>query len=315
MSAPSPQRIVSLLPAATEILGLLEIHDSLVGRSHECDYPPEVRRAPVLSTQRVSPADPAAIDQAVSSHLAAGESLYILDETALRDLRPDLILTQSLCNVCSIDLTSVQRAAAEITPRPAVIDLNPHTLEDVLDDIGRVGQAVGRETRAMHAVVALRERLSRAQEFVNAYEQGPSVAFLEWTAPLFCAGHWTVQLIERAGGRHPINPTRPGPKGDAAAPSRRIQPEDLLAAEPEFLVICPCGASLDTARDWAASLARQPWWGSLPAVRSGRVALVDGNQMFNRPGPRLVDAFEFLVGFIQVRPHLIPSGFPWRLLP
>ncbi len=271
--------------------------------------------------------DPAAIDAAVQQSLKAGESLYTVDETLLASLRPDLILTQDLCKVCSVDLPTVQRLARTLPGPPRVVSLNPSTIEDVLDDLLRVGDALGPTwaVRADLAMVALRERLFRAEDFVNPYLDGPAVALLEWTDPLFCAGHWSAQLIERAGARHPWNPTVPRPDSGAARgpqqgsrvapPSRAITPADLLAHQPDALIIAPCGFSLAQSRACAEHLSRQPWWPDLPAVRTGRVAVVDGNQMFNRPGPRLVDAFEFLVGFINDRPELIPPGFPWRPFP
>lgn len=271
--------------------------------------------------------DPAAIDAAVQQSLKVGESLYTVDETLLASLRPDLILTQDLCKVCSVDLPTVQRLARTLPGPPRVVSLNPSTIEDVLDDLLRVGDALGPTwaVRADLAMVALRERLFRAEDFVNPYLDGPAVALLEWTDPLFCAGHWSAQLIERAGARHPWNPTVPRPDSGAARgpqqgsrvapPSRAITPADLLAHSPDALIIAPCGFSLAQSRACAEHLSRQPWWPDLPAVRTGRVAVVDGNQMFNRPGPRLVDAFEFLVGFINDRPELIPPGFPWRPFP
>lgn len=271
--------------------------------------------------------DPAAIDAAVQQSLKAGESLYTVDETLLASLRPDLILTQDLCKVCSVDLPTVQRLARTLPGPPRVVSLNPSTIEDVLDDLLRVGDALGPTwaVRADLAMVALRERLFRAEDFVNPYLDGPAVALLEWTDPLFCAGHWSAQLIERAGARHPWNPTVPRPDSGAARgpqqgsrvapPSRAITPADLLAHSPDALIIAPCGFSLAQSRACAEHISRQPWWPDLPAVRTGRVAVVDGNQMFNRPGPRLVDAFEFLVGFINDRPELIPPGFPWRPFP
>jgi ABC-type Fe3+-hydroxamate transport system substrate-binding protein len=164
--------------------------------------------------------------------------------------------------------------------------------------------------------------LYRASDCVNPYQDGPSVALLEWTDPLFAAGHWTPQLIERAGGRHPLNPTAEPPAGGMGAgsqasarragPSIAVTAEQLIASQPEALIICPCGVPLAGARGMAAGLARQPWWRDLPAVRRGRVAVVDGNQMFSRPGPRLVDAFEWLVGWLHDRPALVPARFPWE---
>lgn len=298
----------------------------LVGRSHECNEPPSIGVLPVLTTQRTAPdAPPAEIDRAVREQLAGGQPLYTLDAEALAALRPDLILTQDLCNVCSIDLQTVRRVAETLDPPPRIVSLNPTTVEDVLEDILTVGRAAGLEREALNAVVALRERIHRAADHVNPYTDGPSLAFLEWTDPLFIGGHWTPQLIERAGAQHPLNPTVPDENAGAAAgpqhayrragKSVRIPPEVLVASRPERLVICPCGVGLPGVRALAADLARQPWWPDLPAVRAGRVALVDGDRMFNRPGPRLVDAFEWLVGWINDRPELIPPGFPWEPAP
>lgn len=318
-------RVVSLLPSATEILSLIGGGDLLVGRSHECDYPAgEVLEAvPVLTGQRTPVGGaPGEIDASVRAHLAAGDSLYTLDVGLLARLGPEVILTQDLCEVCSIDLKTVRAVAAGLSPTPRIVSLDPHGLEDVFDDILRVGEAVGLRERAGEAVVKLRERMWRAADFVNPYVDGPSVAFLEWTDPLYIGGHWTPQLIERAGGRHPLNPTVPeGDSGDAAGPqawarkagkSIRVPAEILAASKPDAVVVCPCGVSLAGAREMARALAGQAWWDDLPAVVAGRVAIVDGNQMFNRPGPRLVDAFEWLVGWINGRPELIPQDFPWE---
>jgi ABC-type Fe3+-hydroxamate transport system substrate-binding protein len=194
-----------------------------------------------------------------------------------------------------------------------------------MDDMLRVGRAVGRERDAMHAVVALRERADRALEHVNPYVDGPIVGFMEWTDPIFVAGHWSVQLIERAGGRHPLNETvaKPG-SGAAVGPQQAervaghsvaVTPEIFAAVRPEVLVIAPCGLTLEQAWAETGKLAEQAWFRDLPAVRAGRVAVVDGNQMFNRPGPRLFDALEFLVGWLNGREDLIPDGFPWRAWP
>ncbi len=320
-------RVVSLLPSATETLRLLaapgDPRIELVGRSHECDFPEDVKRIPALTGQKTAFSTPAEVDRVVREQLASGASLYTLDTRMLASLRPDLILTQDLCDVCSIDLEAVRAAAARMNPPPEILSLNPHGMEDVLDDVLRVGRAIGLEAEARRAVVALRARLMRATDHVPAFAAGPSVAFLEWTDPLFIGGHWTPQLIERAGASHPLNPTAPRPGAGAAAgpmqserlagKSVQIDPEALVAARPEALIISPCGLDLDRTRACAADLARAPWFADLPAVRARRVALVDGSQMFNRPGPRLVDAQEWLVGWLHGRPELIPPGFPWEL--
>lgn len=323
-------RIVSLLPSATEsLLAVTGRADcpsaSLVGRSHECDFPPGagLEAVPVLTAARTVFESSAQIDRAVSAQLADGHSLYTLNVELLAELRPDLIITQDLCSVCSIDLNTVRAAAANLPKRPEILSLNPTTVEAVLDDMLAIGRAAGLLEVAAERVAALRERMYRAEEFVTPFIAAPTVVFLEWTDPLYAGGHWTPQLIERAGGLHPLNPTAApetagaaaGPIGQtlrAAGPSVRVPAEVVAAIRPDAVIVCPCGLGLEQAWRETGLLARQPWWRELPAVRAGRVAVVDGNQMFNRPGPRLVDAFEWLVGWLNDRPETVPAGFPWR---
>lgn len=320
-------RVVSLLPSATELLCAAGGAELLVGRSHECDFPPSLAGVPVLTKPRIDPAlAPREIDRVVRDALrdpAGPQSLYELDADRLIDLRPDVILTQDLCDVCSIDLATVRQVAQRMPSPPMVVSLNPTTMEGVLDDLMRVAQAIGTEREARATVATLRERLFAAGEFVNPFDDGPVLAFLEWTDPLYCAGHWTVQLIERAGARHPFNPTQPkhdagaavGPQSGErrAGKSVRVPIEVLIAARPERLVICPCGVDLAGTRLMTEALAQQAWWHELPAVRTGWVAMVDGNQMFNRPGPRLVDAYEWLVAWLHEQPSRMPRDFPWSM--
>ena len=292
----------------------------LVGRSHECDFPESVSNRPVLTEPRTRFTTSQEVDQDVAAALSDGASLYRLDAAKVQSLRPDVILTQDLCSVCSIDLASVRAVASEIDPPPAVISLNPHTFEDVLDDIIRVGEAVGLADDANRAVIALRERFFHAANYVNPFDAQKRVAVLEWTDPLFIAGHWTPQLVERAGGTHPLNETEPMPDAGAGAggqmahriagPSRRIEAAALAEAAPEILVICPCGLTLEQARTESAALQAMPWWNDLPAVQANQVYLVDGSQMFARPGPRLVDAYVWLVAILNDRPELLPPDFP-----
>jgi iron complex transport system substrate-binding protein len=315
-------RVVTLLPSATEIVCLIGGEGMLVGRSHECDFPPGLE-VPVLTRQRIdTQASPAEIDAAVRSSLAGGSSLYTIDAELLGRLNPDVILTQDLCEVCSIDLSTVRTIATGLHSEPRILSLNPATVEDVLDDVLRVGAVLGLEERAREAVVRLRERMYRAADYVSPYLDGPCAVVLEWTDPLFVAGHWTPQLVERAGARHPLNPTvavagagaAVGPQQAArkAGKSIRIPAEALVGVQPERLVIAPCGVPLAQVREQAKRLTGEAWWADLPAVRLGQVALVDGNQMFSRPGPRLVDAYEWLVGWMNDRPEVIPAGFPWE---
>jgi len=298
-------RVVSLLPSATELLCAAGGGALLVGRSHECDFPAELGHIPVLTRARTHGGSSAEIDAQVSASLSGGASLYELDERMLAELRPDVILTQSLCEVCSIDLRTVERVAAGFARKPVIVNLDPKSVFDVFDDILRVGEAVGRGADAERAMVALRARYWSAVDFVNPYVPGPEVLFLEWTDPPFCGGHWTPALIEAAGARHSL--------GKAGEKSRRVTPEEILESAPERIVVCPCGFDLTRTRLEFAALEKTRWWPLLPAVMESKprsIALVDGNQMFNRPGPRLVDAFEWLVGWINGREELIGEGFP-----
>lgn len=329
-------RVVSLVPSATEMVCLLGAESCLVGRSHECDWPPTVLDRPALTSQSWDAAGlgPAEIDRVVSQTLLApsadpapssGPSLYRLDVDRLQELRPDLIITQDLCSVCSIDLGSVRKAAAALDPVPAILSLNPTSFEGVLDDLIAVARALGRDSVGVEAVVALRERFFRAADRINPFTRPVPTLFLEWTDPLFVAGHWTPQLIERAGGEPLLNPTiamagaGAGAGGQmahrVAGPSLRVTTDEAAACRPEAVIVSPCGIGLAAIPDLMAGLEAQGWWRGLPAVEAGRVALVDGNQMFSRPGPRLVDAYEWLVGWLNDRPEVIPKGFPWRAWP
>lgn len=300
-------RVVSLLPSATETLCAIGGQRLLVGRSHECDDPPGIIDLPALTAQRTQGETSGQIDRQVRAVLAdhAG-SLYTLDADRLIALQPDVILVQDLCDVCSIDLNTVRVIAQRMAVPPRIVNLNPRSIEDVFEDVLRVGEAVGLEKEATRAVIELRGRYWSAIDFVNAFLDGPEIAFIEWIDPIFAGGHWTPQLIEAAGGRHSLNA--------AGSKSRRIAPDELLGARPERIVICPCGFDLPRTRRELPGLVDQSWWRQLPAVRDGNVALVDGSRMFNRPGPRLVEAFRWLVGWINGRPEVIPAGFPVEYL-
>jgi len=319
-------KVVSLIPSATEIVALLGAQDLLVGRSHECDFPQGLSGVPVLTGALVGStpdqaADAARIHEDVVKSVEEGASLYRLDEQMLTELAPDLVITQDLCGVCSIDKGCVERVLERLGGSCELLSLDPRGIEDVLDDVTRVAAALGLEERGRHEVVSLRRRFEDAQICVNAYDDGPHVLMLEWTDPPFVGGHWNVQLVERAGGAHPLNPTRishgygaaSGPQmaERLAGASIAVDPEKIVESAPEFVVVAPCGFTLDQSVQAAQSLAEQDWFRSLPAFAKGNVAVVDGNQMFNRPGPRIVDAYEFLVGFVQGREGLIPEGFPW----
>jgi iron complex transport system substrate-binding protein len=319
-------RVASLLPAATELLCFLGARELLIARSHECDFPPDIGSLPVLTRPLIDPGPaPEFVNQPVREAPQTGtpgSSLYTLDVERLVGLRPDLILMQDPPNLAAIDLHTLQAAICRLDPAPRILRLEPQTIEDVFEDLLRIGQAFGRESAAAAALVSLRERFFRAADYVPPFAAAPVVAFLESTEPLIIGGRWIPQLLERAGAAHPLNPTRAvAHAGAAAGPmqasrragaSVRLPPEMLAAVNPACLIVCPRGVVLHAVREATAALAQQPWWPGLPAVRNRRIAIVDGSQMFSRPGPRLVDAYQWLVGWLNDRPDLIPADFPWE---
>jgi iron complex transport system substrate-binding protein len=319
-----PPRVASLLPAATEILCSIGGQALLVARSHECDYPKGLDHLPVLTQDRAFSANPLHTADDVQRLAHDFLAPCVLNTQLLSDLRPDVILTRGSSDSASIDLRTVEQAAAALSPSPAVVALDPSTLEDVLDDYLRIGAAVGLERQAQSAMVELRGRFHRAIDHTNPYADPIPIAFLVWP-DLGIAGSWIVQMIERAGGAHPLNPSHANPDAGAAAgpqaaqrlaaPALTVTPVQLVDSAPEFVFLCFNGLNAIERRSAAAALAKQHWWRLLPAVchhtaSNPRVFLIDGNQMFNRPGPRLADAFEWLVSIIQGRPDLKPQGFP-----
>lgn len=273
-------RILSFLPAATEIVHALGAGDELVGRSHECDYPQSVRALPVVSKPALSleGLSQAEVDAAVAGRLASGESLYVVDELLLDSLAPDLVLTQDLCQVCAPSGNELTRALASIPSRPEVLYLTPQTLAEIDENILEVGRAIGREDEARAVVARNHDRIARLER----PERPRRVMFLEWTDPPFCAGHWVPEMIELAGGADPLG--RPG------ADSVRVSWDDVRAAEPEIVIVAPCGYGLAEAE----RLAR-----ALPEIPGARVVPVDANAYFARPGPRYAEGIELLAGIFS----------------
>jgi iron complex transport system substrate-binding protein len=294
-------RIVSLLPSATEIVCALGLEDSLVGVTHECDYPPSVRRLPrVTRTLIPGDASSSAIDALVRERLKTEKALYSLDLPMLEGLRPDLLVTQALCDVCAVSEAEVQAAACSLPGQPRVVNLEPMTLEQVFDCIIQVGSATACDARAREVVAALRARVAEVAARAAETRDRPTVVVLEWLDPLFTCGHWTPELVRLAGGTEMI--AREG------EPSRTMALEELLAAAPDILVIACCGFDIErTMLDLPAFLAL-PGVSDIPAVRNGRVHVIDGNAYLSRPGPRLVDSLEQLSAFFaSSRPHVLTS--------
>ena len=277
--------------------------DRLVGRTHECDWPPAVAGVPPMTADRVDrrAMSSAEIDRAVAEAMAEGGGLYRLDAEALAAARPDLIITQALCGVCAVERDEVEEAARGIPSRPAVLSLEPETLDGVLDCLLRVGEAAGVPGRAARAVARLRARLERARGLTEGREPVRAVC-LEWLDPPYVAGHWVPEQVEIAGGHDPLG--RPGRPSVAAAP------RDVIDADPDALLLMPCGW---TPAETLAALDRDGFgarYGGMRAVREGRVTALDGGAHFSRPGPRLVDGVEALVPVLHPEAVAAPAGAP-----
>jgi iron complex transport system substrate-binding protein len=291
-------RIVSLLPSCTEIVCALGGQDRLKGRSHECDYPPEIRALPVCTSARLnSSGSSAEIDREVKSLLHRALSVYEIDIHKLHQLRPDLILTQDQCQACAVNLTEVEKALSE-TPgfHPKVVSLSPARLADVWQDIQTVAEALGAVERGRELLSQLKNRIVDIIQKTCLLTDKPGIACLEWLDPLMAAGNWVPELVEIAGGRNLF--------GEAGKHSPWLEWETLRQGDPEIIVLMPCGFDLDRTRREAEALAQNTEWKSLRAVKARKVFLVDGNQYFNRPGPRLVDSLEILAQIVQ--PDLFP---------
>ncbi len=297
-------RIASLLPSATEILFALGLGEDVAGVTHECDFPPEARKRRVVVRPRLPHGLSAAeIDRRVSEFLARGESLYSVDAEALRTIEPDLILTQELCDVCAASPDDLGTALASLPRAPRVISLTPHTLPDVWRDIVAVGEATGRVAQARALVAQLEERVAAVARAVEGATR-PRVACLEWLDPPYCGGHWVPEMVERAGGRDIL--------GRAGQPSFRVSWDDVSAAQPEVIVLMPCGYGMEDVLKEFANTPLPAVWKELPAVRAGRVFAVDASGYFSRPGPRLAGGVEILAHALH--PGRVSLAFPQSVL-
>jgi iron complex transport system substrate-binding protein len=281
-------RIISLLASSTEIVCALGFEASLVGRSHECDYPPSVRRLPVCTGPRFDvKGSSAEIDRRVKEALQTGPSVYQVDARRLRELRPEVILTQTQCEVCAVSERDVETALADWPgERPRVVALAPNALADVWEDIQRVADALGAPERGRELVARLHGRVDAITIRAGSLTRRPTVACIEWVDPLMAAGNWVPELVALAGGEDRF--------GTAGRHAPAMTWEKLRDTDPEVIVVMPCGLDLERTRQETATLAVRPGWPELWAVRSGRVYVADGNQFFNRPGPRLVESLEIL---------------------
>ena len=297
-------KICSLLPSSTEILYALGLGHEVVGVTHECDYPPSAREKPTVTSSVLDRKDLSGetIDRLIREELSASGSIYHLDAKLLRELAPDLIITQELCDVCAVAYPEVQRAAQEMEHPAKVMALEPTTLEEVWKSIEIVGNATGRLDRANAYVKQLRSRVHAIAERVKDAAERPRVLCLEWINPPFCSGHWIPEMTAIAGGIEGL--------GKVGKPATQIAWQQIEACQPEIIVIMPCGFGLTRVREEFDNATLPDLWKELPAVQTGRVYLVDGNAYFNRPGPRLVESLELLAHLIHPNLFVAPLAAP-----
>src|SRR5258708_28031631 len=285
-------RIVSLLPSATEILFALGLEREIVGVSHECDFPPPAKPKPVVIHSRLPhDASPSEIDRLVSEYVHGGESLYAVEAEVLEQLAADLIVTQDLCHVCAGSRDDLAAALARFDRRPEVRCLNPQDLVDVWRDILWVGDESCRGAQAEMLLEKIGARLGELPQQLPQSADRPRVAFLEWLQPFYVGGHWVPEMIHMAGGGDVL--------GKVRTPSFRVHLQDIVEAEPEILLIAPCGYSAQRASDEYLSIDLPEQWNAMPAVRNRRVYALEANSYFSRPGPRLVTGIEALAKLLH----------------
>src|SRR5438874_10279697 len=289
-------RIVSLLPSSTEIVCDLGLEDTLVGITDECDYPPSALGKPRLTSSHISheTMTSAEIDHAVRSQLAQLDghgSIYHLDEARLRELKPDLILTQELCEVCAVSYKTVERAARMFEAEVTVVSLEPNTIADIFDNIRTVGKLTGRESEADDLVRRLSARLDRIREKTAAIERRPRTLMLEWLEPPFAPGHWVPEQVAIAGGDSAF--------GKSGQRSVTTNAEEISAYAPEVIVLIPCGFYKEDILCQLQGAQLPAGWNDLPAVKDGQVWATDATSYFSRPGPRVVDGVEILARILH----------------
>ena len=295
-------RIVSLIPSATEIVAALGYGDCLVGRSHECDYPLSVKSLPICTEPKFDPVGTSGeIHERVTDLLTSALSVYRVKTEVLAHLQPTHIITQAQCEVCAVSLSDVEKAVSELVgqesdaakPTIQVVSLQPERLTDVWTDMERVAKAIDSSSESTASATDVIQQLKDRLKPIDAEGELPKVACIEWTDPLMAAGNWVPELVSMAGGHDCF--------GKAGAHSDWTSWADLTAADPDIIVVLPCGYDMAQTRQATEEMAAHSEWAQLKAVKNNRVYLTDGNQFFNRPGPRLVESWEILTEIIQGR--------------
>ncbi len=299
-------RIVSLIASATEIVHALGLGPAQVGRSHECDFPEEVRALPVCTKPSFPvTGNSADIDARVKERLANALSVYEVFENVLERLQPTHIVTQTQCRVCAVSLEDVERALTGfISSRPKLVALEPNALDDIWKDINRVASACGAASKGEAVVAALRQKMAQISTRACNARRRPRVACIEWHEPLMAAGNWVPELVELANAENLF--------GEAGSHSPWMSWDELVASDPEVIISMPCGFDLDRTRQEMYWLTDRPGWSELRAVQSGEVYLADGNQYLNRPGPRIVESLDILAEILHpevFEPRLEGAGW------
>jgi iron complex transport system substrate-binding protein len=289
----SDLKIISLLPAATEIVCALGLQGQLVGRSHECDYPGSVKDLPICSSAKfISGSDSAEIDRQVKEILTDALSIYTIDRELIRKLNPDVIITQAQCEVCAVSIKDVEEALEGLLDKEChVISLEPNVLEDVRGDITRIAEYFGIEERAADLLERADERVDIIKHKLKFLTDKPKVACVEWLSPLMVAGNWTPELVEIAGGK-PILAVN-------GKHSPFVDFQDIIDENPDIIIAMPCGFSIRRTLQEVNLLLELPGWKELKAVKENKIYIADGNQYFNRSGPRLTDSIEILAEIIN----------------
>jgi iron complex transport system substrate-binding protein len=300
-------RIVSLLPSATEILFAIGAGNDVVAVTHECDYPSQARSLRAVTRNIIDHGGqpPAAIDRHISAARPGGSSIYELDEARLRELEPDLIVTQELCDVCAVAYPDVSRAVRRLPGSIEVLSLEPGSLSDIVATVVTVGAATGHQAEAARVAAELERRIAAVGALAPP-SSPPRTVCLEWTDPLMAGGHWVPEMVRCAGGIDPL--------GTAGEPSRYVEWAAVLSAAPEVMVmvLMPCGFGLERTVALAPEVATRPGFDDLPCAVSGRVVAVDGSSYFDRPGPRIVDGVEILAAVLRAEPGSeLPAGAAW----
>jgi iron complex transport system substrate-binding protein len=296
-----PKRVVSLIASATEIVCALGARDLLVGRSHECDFPPDVTRLPSLTEPKFPVSGTSYdIDARVKAILQEGLSVYRVDAEKLEALRPDIIVTQDHCEVCAVSLKDVEEALYAWGGRQVeIVSLKPDSLADIWEDIAKVARALGRESQGAHLIKKLKARMTTITEQSRAARTLPRGAMIEWIEPLMAGGNWMPELVSMAGGENLF--------GETGQPSPGLDWNEIVVADPDVVLVHPCGFDMARTLEEMPLLERHPGWRELKAVQRDRIFVVDGNQYFNRPGPRIVESLEILAEIFH--PELFPARY------